>query len=309
MRSGYLSIQPEVLEALNVGAAVVALESTIISHGMPYPTNVQMARQVENTVRKHGAIPATMAISDGRICVGLSDDQLEVLGQAKHVQKVSRRDLPFVIASGQWGATTVAGTMICAALAGIRVFVTGGIGGVHRQGENTMDVSADLTELARTSVAVVCAGAKAILDLPRTLEVLETHGVPIIGYETDTFPAFFTRSSGLSVDRRIDSPGEVARVMRAKWSLGLEGGVLVGAPVPKPYAMDPNEIDHVIEQSLAQAERNCIRGKDVTPYLLSNIVERTGGRSLETNVQLVKHNAEVGAAIAVAYSKLGKDTP
>jgi len=298
----YVSLLPEVRDALHSGAPVVALESTIISHGMPYPTNVRTAREVEDVVRAGGAIPATIAILGGRIRVGLSPEDLESLGQAEHVRKVSRRDLPIAIASGQVGATTVAATMICAHLAGIPVFVTGGIGGVHRQGEITLDVSADLTELARTSVAVVCAGAKAILDLPRTLEVLETHGVPIIGFGTDTFPAFYTRSSGLPVDVRLDSPAEVARVMTAKWGLGLDGGILVTTPVPEAHAMDTEEIGAIIEQSVEEAERAGIKGKDVTPFLLKRIVERTGGRSLATNVALVKHNAEVGAAIAVAYA-------
>jgi pseudouridine-5'-phosphate glycosidase len=269
---------------------------------MPYPTNVRTAREVEDVVRAGGAVPATIAILGGRIRVGLSPEDLESLGQAEHVRKVSRRDLPIAIASGQVGATTVAATMICAHLAGIPVFVTGGIGGVHRQGEVTLDVSADLTELARTSVAVVCAGAKAILDLPRTLEVLETHGVPVIGFGTDTFPAFYTRSSGLPVDVRLDSPAEVARVMAAKWGLGLDGGILVTTPVPEAHAMDTEEIGAIIEQSVEEAERVGIKGKDVTPFLLKRIVERTGGRSLATNVALVKHNAEVGAAIAVAYA-------
>ncbi len=298
-----VSLLPEVHDALQSGAPVVALESTIISHGMPYPTNVTTAREVESVVRAGGAVPATIAILNGRIQVGLSSEDLESLGRAEHVRKVSRRDLPIVIASRQVGATTVAATMICARLAGIPVFVTGGIGGVHRQGEVTLDVSADLTELARTSVAVVCAGAKAILDLPRTLEVLETHGVPIIGFETDTFPAFYTRSSGLPVDVRLDSPADVAHVMAAKWGLGLEGGVLVTTPVPEPHAMDPEEIGGIIEQSVEEADRAGIKGKDVTPFLLKRIVERTGGRSLATNVALVKHNAEVGAAIAVAYAE------
>jgi pseudouridine-5'-phosphate glycosidase len=298
----FVSLLPEVHDALQSGAPVVALESTIISHGMPYPTNVQTAREVEAVVRAGGAIPATIAILGGRIQVGLSPQDLESLGQAAHVRKVSRRDLPIAIASGQVGATTVAATMICAHLAGIAVFVTGGIGGVHRQGEVTLDVSADLTELARTSVAVVCAGAKAILDLPRTLEVLETHGVPVIGFETDTFPAFYTRSSGLPVDVRLDRPAAVARVMAAKWGLGLDGGVLVTTPVPEAHAMDTEEIGAIIEQSVQEADRAGIKGKDVTPFLLKRIVERTGGRSLATNVALVKHNAEVGAAIAVAYA-------
>lgn len=299
----FLSLHPDVRAALETGRPVVALESTIISHGMPYPTNVQTAREVESLVREAGAVPATIAVMNGRIRVGLSDQQLEELGEARHVRKVSRRDLPFVLASGQMGATTVAGTMICAHLAGISVFVTGGIGGVHREGQVTLDVSADLMELARTPVAVVCAGAKAILDLPRTLEVLETHGVPVIGFQTSEFPAFYTRSSGLPVDVQLDTPEAVAATMRAKWDLGLGGGVLVATPVPQEHAMDAREVDGVIEQALEDARAKNIRGKDVTPFLLAKIVEKTGGRSLQTNVALVKNNAQVGAAIAVAYSR------
>jgi pseudouridine-5'-phosphate glycosidase len=297
-----LSLLPEVREALRVGAPVVALESTIISHGMPYPTNVQTAREVEEIVRAKGAIPATIALLQGRIHIGLSSEQLDTLGRAKNVRKVSRRDLPIALVSGQMGATTVAATMFCAHLAGISVFVTGGIGGVHRRGEVTLDISADLMELASTPVAVVCAGAKAILDLPRTLEVLETHGVPIVGFQTDQFPAFYTRSSGLPVDVRLDDPADVARVMATKWKLGLAGGILVTTPVPEADAMDSREIDEVIEQSLEEANSLSLQGKDITPFLLKKIVERTEGRSLATNVALVKHNADVGAAIAIAYA-------
>lgn len=297
-------IHPEVRDALEAGQAVVALESTIIAHGMPYPANLETAKRVEGVVRRHGAIPATIAVLNGHIHVGLCDHELEQIARAKHVRKVSRRDLPVVLALAEMGATTVAGTMCCASMAGIRVFVTGGIGGVHRQGETTMDVSADLTELARTSVAVVCAGAKAILDLRRTLEVLETHGVPVIGYGTEEFPAFYCRMSGLPVDRRIDAPEQVADVMRMKWSLRLDGGLLITVPVPESHAMSAEEVDGVIASALEDAERRGIRGKDVTPFLLANIVERTGGRSLETNIALVENNARVGAEIAVAYAAL-----
>ncbi len=299
----FVSLHPDVRAALETGRPVVALESTIISHGMPYPTNVQTAREVEGVVHDGGAVPATIAVMDGRIRVGLSDQELEALGEARDVRKVSRRDLPFVLASRQMGATTVAGTMICAHLAGISVFVTGGIGGVHREGEVTLDVSADLMELARTPVAVVCAGAKAILDLPRTLEVLETHGVPVIGFQTSEFPAFYTRSSGLPVDVRLDTPEAVAATMKAKWDLGLGGGLLVTTPVPHEHAMDPEQVDGVIDQALEDARTQNIRGKDVTPFLLAKIVEITGGQSLRTNVELVKNNARVGAAIAVAYHR------
>ncbi len=297
-----VALDPEVRDSLDAGTPVVALESTIIAHGMPYPDNVRTAQQVQDIIRKRGAVPATIAVADGRLRVGLSSSQLDMLGRASDVRKVSRRDLPVAIASGKLGATTVAGTMVGARLAGIPVFVTGGIGGVHRRGESSLDVSADLMELARTPVAVVCAGAKAILDLPRTLEVLETHGVPIIGFGTDTFPAFYTRSSGLPVDVRLDDPEDVAAVMRTKWDLGLDGGLLITAPVPARDAMASEEIERVIEASLAEADRKGLRGKDVTPYLLASIAERTGGRSLAANIALVKHNAEVGADIAVAYA-------
>jgi pseudouridine-5'-phosphate glycosidase len=277
----------------------VALESTIIAHGMPYPENVRTAREVEAIIRGLGAEPATIAVIGGRIRIGLSDDELELLGRSGQAMKVSRRDLPAVLASGGLGATTVAGTMICAALAGIEVFVTGGIGGVHRGAPQTFDISADLQELARTSVAVVCAGAKSILDIPLTLEYLETHGVPVISCGQDNFAAFYMRDSGYPADFRLDDAAAQARFIRAKWDLGLQGGVVVSAPVPEAAAMPREEIDRITAQALADAQAQGITGKSVTPFLLGRIKALTGGRSLQTNIALVKNNAEVGARLAV----------
>ncbi|HEV7372782.1 pseudouridine-5'-phosphate glycosidase [Arenibaculum sp.] len=305
----YLSIRPEVAEALQANRAVVALESTIISHGMPYPRNVETARTVERTVRAAGAVPATVAILDGRIRIGLDDEDLERLATGPEVMKVSRRDLPVALATGADGATTVAATMICAKLAGIAVFVTGGIGGVHRGAETSFDVSADLEELARTDVAVVCAGAKAILDLPKTLEYLETRGVPVLGFGTDELPAFYTPGSGLPVVRRCDTPEEVARILRAKWQLGLRGGVVIGNPIPAAAALDAAAIDAAIAEAQAEAASRGVRGKEVTPFLLSRLEALTEGRSLEANVALVAHNARVGARIAVAYAALHTAAP
>lgn len=301
-----LQLTPEVAEALAQGQPVVALESTIISHGMPYPQNVETARQVEDLIRREGAVPATIALFDGRIHVGLSDDELERLGNAKDVAKVSRRDLPQVLAAGTTGATTVAATMIAAHLAGIRVFVTGGIGGVHRGAETSFDISADLIELSQTPVAVVCAGAKSILDLGLTLEYLETHGVPVIGYDTDRFPAFFTRDSGLPVDFRLDGPEAVAKLLAAQWSLGYPGGAVVANPIPEAQAMAKEEIDAIIDRALTEAARQGVTGKRVTPFLLDRIKQLTGGRSLVANIALVKHNAVVGAGIARALAGLQK---
>lgn len=295
-----LQLSQEAAEAMDQGRALVALESTIISHGMPYPQNVETARDVEALIRREGAVPATIAVFEGRIHVGLSADELEQLGTAKQVAKVSRRDLPHVLATGAIGATTVAGTMIAAQLAGIRVFVTGGIGGVHRGAETSFDISADLQELARTPVAVVCAGAKSILDLGLTLEYLETHGVPVIGYGTDRFPAFFTRDSGFSVDFRLDAPEAVAGLLATQWSLGYPGGAVVANPIPEADAMDKEEIDAIIGRALGEAVRQGIAGKRVTPFLLDRIKQLTGGRSLAANIALVKHNATVGARIALA---------
>jgi pseudouridine-5'-phosphate glycosidase len=295
-----LKLSPEVAAAIADHRPVVALESTIIAHGMPYPQNVETAREVESIIRRLGAVPATIAVFAGRIQVGLTDGELEQLGSATDVAKVSRRDLPHVLATGGIGATTVAATMIAAHLAGIRVFVTGGIGGVHRGAATSFDISADLIELAQTPVAVVCAGAKAILDLGLTLEFLETHGVPVIGYRTSRFPAFFTRDSGLAVDFRMDTPREVAAMLAMQWSLGYPGGALVANPIPEADAMDKTEMDAIIERSLADAARQGITGKQVTPFLLDRIKQLTGGASLVANIALVKHNAEVGAQLAVA---------
>ena len=296
----FLQFSPEVQAARAAGKPVVALESTIISHGMPYPQNVQTAREVEQVIRDAGATPATIALIDGRICVGLADDQLEQLGNAKDALKVSRRDLAYVLAEKKLGATTVAATMICAALAGIEVFVTGGIGGVHRGAETSFDISADLQELARTNVAVVCAGVKSILDIGLTLEYLETHGVPVVSVGQPGFPAFFTRESGFNADFQLDTPEQQARFIRTKWQLGLTGGVVVSNPVPAESALKNEEIDGIIAQALREAGAQGVKGKAVTPFLLARIKDLTGGRSLAANIALVKHNALVGARLAVA---------
>jgi len=300
----FLLFSPEVAAARTAGKPIVALESTIISHGMPYPQNVHTAREVEQVIRDAGAVPATIAIIDGKICVGLSEPQLEILGSSPDAIKVSRRDLPYVLAQRRLGATTVAATMICAQLAGIEVFVTGGIGGVHRGAETSFDISADLQELARTSVAVVCAGVKSILDIGLTLEYLETHGVPVLSVGQPGFPAFFTRDSGYQADFQIDSPEEQAAFIRAKWQLGLAGGVVVSNPVPGESAMAPDEIDSIIAQALGEANGQNVTGKRVTPFLLARIKELTGGRSLATNIALVKHNALVGARLAAALNHI-----
>jgi pseudouridine-5'-phosphate glycosidase len=300
----FLLFSPEVAAARTAGKPVVALESTIISHGMPYPQNVEMAREVEQLIRDAGAVPATIAIIGGKICIGLSDEQLELLGTSPEAMKVSRRDLPFVVAQGRLGATTVAATMICAALAGIAVFVTGGIGGVHRGAETSFDISADLQELAQTSVAVVCAGVKSILDIGLTLEYLETHGVPVISVGQAGFPAFFTRESGFDADFQCDSALEQAAFIQTKWALGLRGGVVVSNPVPQAYAMPKDEIDRITGQALQEAAQRGVSGKAVTPFLLDRIKQLTEGRSLATNIALVKHNAVVGAQLAVALHDL-----
>jgi len=296
----FLQFSPEVAAARAAGKPVVALESTIISHGMPYPQNVQTAREVEQVIRDAGAVPATIALIDGKICVGLADAQLEQLGNAQDALKVSRRDLAYVLAEKKLGATTVAATMICAALAGIEVFVTGGIGGVHRGAETSFDISADLQELARTNVAVVCAGVKSILDIGLTLEYLETHGVPVVSVGQPGFPAFFTRESGFNADFQLDTPAQQARFIRTKWQLGLTGGVVVSNPVPVESAMRNDEIDGIIAQALREADAQGVKGKAVTPFLLARIKDLTGGRSLATNIALVKNNALVGARLAVA---------
>jgi pseudouridylate synthase len=295
-----LQLSPEITAAVAQGQPIVALESTIIAHGMPYPQNVATAREVEALIRQEGAVPATIAVLAGRIHVGLAEEELEQLATAREVAKVSRRDLPHVLATGGLGATTVAATMIAAHLAGLRVFVTGGIGGVHRGAQTSFDISADLTELARTPVAVVCAGAKSILDLGLTLEYLETLGVPVIGYRTDRFPAFFTRDSGHAVDFRLDSPEAVARLLATQWSLGYPGGAVVANPIPAAQAMAKEEMDAIIDRALGDAARQGITGKRVTPFLLARLQQLTGGRSLTANIALVKHNAVVGAQVAVA---------
>jgi len=300
----FLDISPEVAAAISAGKAVVALESTIISHGMPYPQNVETALLVEDTVRQAGAVPATIAILNGRLKAGLTVQEIQQLGKrGTEVVKCSRRDLPFVIARNEDGATTVAGTMIIAAMAGIPVFATGGIGGVHRGVEETMDVSADLDELARTNVAVVCAGIKSVLDIGRTLEYLETKGVPVAGFQTNTLPAFYTRDSGYPVDYRVDTAAEVAAAITAKRKIELDGGMVIAVPIPEEHALDRVEIDAVIEEALDEMARLGITGKETTPFLLGRIAEKTGGRSLEANIQLVINNARVAAEIACELAK------
>jgi pseudouridylate synthase len=295
-----IQLSPEVAAAQAEGRPVVALESTIIAHGMPWPQNLETAREVEDVIRSEGAVPATIAVIGNRIRVGLTDEELQRLAQSPDAMKLSRRDLPYAIATGRLGATTVAATMICAHLAGIEVFVTGGIGGVHRGGAESFDISADLQELARTPVAVVCAGAKSILDLGLTLEYLETHGVPVLSVGQENFAAFFTPDSGLKADFRMDGVDEQARFIRAKWALGLSGGVVVSNPVPAAQAMPREEIDAITAQALAEADAQGIAGKAITPFLLARIKALTGGRSLATNIALVKHNAVVGARLARA---------
>ena len=295
----WVRVLPEVREALAAGRPVVALESTIVAHGMPYPSNLETALAVESIVREEGAVPATVAVVDGAVQVGCDASMLERLASEPGVAKVSRRDMPVVLAQGNLGATTVSGTLIGAGLAGIRVFVTGGIGGVHRGVADTWDISADLDELARHDVAVVSAGAKSILDLPKTLEVLETKGITVLGYGTDEFPAFFTPQSGIPVAHRADTPEQVASILKAKWGLGLKGGVLVANPVPAEFGFDASA---ATDKALADAARQGIEGKALTPFLLKHIAEATGGQSLAANVELVKHNARIGALIAVAHA-------
>ena len=295
----WVRVLPEVQEALAAERPVVALESTIVAHGMPYPANLETAQAVEAIVREEGAVPATVAVVDGAVQVGCDASMLERLASEPRVAKVSRRDMPVVLAQGSLGATTVSGTLIGAGLAGIRVFVTGGIGGVHRGVADTWDISADLDELARHDVAVVSAGAKSILDLPKTLEVLETKGITVLGYGTDEFPAFFTPQSGIPVAHRADTPEQVASILKAKWGLGLKGGVLVANPVPAEFGFDASA---ATEKALADAARQGIEGKALTPFLLKHIAEATGGQSLAANVALVKHNARIGAQIAVAHA-------
>ena len=300
----YLDISPEVRTALEQGKPVVALESTIISHGMPYPQNVETALNVEKIIRDNGAVPATIAVIGGRLKAGLSKEEIEYLGKTgRGVAKASRRDLPALVARGADGATTVTTTMIIAHMAGIQVFATGGIGGVHRGAETTMDISADLEELAQTPVMVVCAGAKSILDLGLTLEYLETKGVPVIGYGTEELPAFYTRKSGFGVDYRVDSPEELAAMFAAQRDLGYKGGMLVTNPIPEEYAMPKDVIDAAIEQALRECKEQGVHGKETTPFLLARVVELTGGDSLESNIQLVLNNARVAARTAAALAK------
>ena len=296
----FLSFSPEVANARTTGKPIVALESTIISHGMPYPQNVHTAVEVEQIIRDAGAVPATIAIMNGKICIGLTPEQLELLGNSPDAMKVSRRDLPYVLSQNKLGATTVAATMICAELANIPVFVTGGIGGVHRGAETSFDISADLQELAQTNVAVVCAGVKSILDIGLTLEYLETQGVPVVSVGQPGFPAFFTRESGFNADFQLDTPAEQASFIQTKWRLGLRGGVVVSNPVPEVDAMAKDEIDGITLQALQEAAENGVTGKKVTPFLLARIKTLTNGRSLATNISLVKNNARVGAALARA---------
>lgn len=297
----YLSISAEVQQALNEGKPVVALESTIISHGMPYPQNVETALRVEQTIRENGAVPATIAIIGGKLKAGCTPEEIEYLGKKGHeVTKASRRDLPVLIARGEDGATTVTTTMIIAAMAGIKVFATGGIGGVHRGAETTMDISADLEELAQTPVLVVCAGAKSILDLGLTLEYLETKGVPVIGYRTEELPAFYTPHSGFKVDYRLDSPEEIAAAFRAKLDMGLKGGMLVTNPIPDEYAMPADVINKAIDEAIAESVKLGIHGKETTPFLLAKVKDLTGGDSLASNIQLVLNNARLAAKTAAA---------
>jgi pseudouridine-5'-phosphate glycosidase len=302
----YLELSSEVEEAITKNDAVVALESTIIAHGMPYPENIETALEIENIIREHGAVPATIGIIDGKIKVGLNREEIEFLGQAEDVVKVSRRDMPIVIAEKKNGATTVAGTMIAANLSGIKIFVTGGIGGVHRGAENSFDISADLEELKKTSTAVIAAGAKSILDIGLTLERLETFGVPVLGYQTDEFPAFYSRKSGFKCDAALKSPEHAAEILNAKWNLGLEGGVLIANPVPEQSEIPYNDMNEKIELALSEAKKENIEGKELTPFLLDYIKTITKGRSLKTNIALVKNNAVVGAEIAVKFSNLIK---
>ena len=299
----YLKATPEVADALAAGRPVVALESTIISHGFPYPANVECAREAERIAREEGAVPATVAVLGGQLRVGCTDADIEYLGTTPGIAKASRRDIGTLLARGQDGATTVAGTMLVAALAGVRVFATGGIGGAHRGAPETFDISADLQELARTDVAVVCAGAKSILDLPLTLEYLETHGVPVLGFQTDEFPAFYSRTSGLGVDARMETPQEVAKVLRVRRALGVTGGVVVVNPIPAEYELPHAEIDSVIERALADAAAQGVRGKAVTPFLLARIHELTAGGSEEANKQLVYSNVRLASRIACALAE------
>lgn len=301
-----VKISKEVEEALKNNVPVIALESTIISHGMPYPKNVQTALEVERIIRENGCVPATIGIIDGTPIVGMSPDEIEKFGSTKGILKVSRRDLPVVMAKKKWGATTVSTTMILAQYAGIEVFVTGGIGGVHRHGEVTMDISADLQELAHTNVTVVCAGAKAILDLPRTLEYLETQGVPVLGYKSENLAAFYSKDSGLKLDYKMDDAHEIAETIFYKRALKLDGGILISNPIPDEYSLPNEVINKYIDDALNKADANGIKGKDVTPFLLKEIADQTKGTSLEANIKLVYNNALVGSLIAKELAALKK---
>ncbi|TFZ39969.1 pseudouridine-5'-phosphate glycosidase [Soehngenia longivitae] len=303
MMNNIVKLSKEVKEALRENKPVVALESTIISHGMPYPQNVETALNVERIIRENGAIPATIGIINGKLIAGLTEEEIDYMGKTKGILKVSRRDIPYVCAMKKDGATTVASTMIIAEMAGIKIFATGGIGGVHRGAETTMDISADLEELAQTNVAVVCAGAKSILDLGLTLEYLETKGVLVLGYQTNKLPAFYTRSSEFDVDYRIDSPKEIADIINIKWDLNLKGGILIANPIPKEYSMDEELINKSIEQAVNEANQKGIKGKALTPFLLSKIKDVTEGKSLESNIQLVYNNALLAAKIAVEMNR------
>lgn len=300
----YLDISKEVLDGLRYYNPIVALESTIISHGMPYPENIETALALEKIIRESGAIPATMGIINGRMKIGLNREEMEMLATSKNVVKTSRRDIPYVVGMGLSGGTTVAATMIFSQYAGIRVFATGGMGGVHRGADKSFDISADLTELSITNVAVVCAGVKAILDIGLTLEQLETFGVPVIGYGTNDFPAFYTRSSGFKVPMRVDNPLDCAKILKTKWDLKLDGGVIIANPIPVEHEAHRDNIDKAIELALFEADRDGITGKEVTPYLLDKVKEITAGESLAANMALVKNNAKIAAQIAVEYSKL-----
>ena len=304
MKTKYLSVTPEIQAALAEGRPVVALESTILSHGMPYPENLEFSHKVEEIIRAEGAIPATTAIIGGKLKVGLNSEELELMCRAENVGKVSRRDVAVYLSEGLTGATTVATTMMIAELAGIHVFATGGIGGVHRGAETTMDISADLQELAHTSVAVVCAGAKSLLDIPKTLEYLETMGVPVLGMGTEDFPAFYCRRSGCKVDRKIDTVEEMARILHTKWDAGIQGGVVIGNPIPKEYELDFDEMEKVINRALEAAKAEGIHGKDTTPFLLAHIKDYTKGVSLASNLQLAYNNARTAARISIELSKL-----
>ena len=301
MYKKYLDVRSDIKEAIEADKPVVALESTILSHGMPYPENLEFARNVEKIIKEEGAVPATIAIIGGKIKVGLSDEELEIMCKAENVGKVSRRDLPIYISTGKTGATTVTTTMIGAAMAGIKFFATGGLGGVHREAQQTFDISADLQELAHTSVAVICAGAKAILDLNLTMEYLETFGVPVLGLRTDYLPAFYSKSSGLKLDYNCKDEKEVAAIVKAKWEMGLDGGVVIGNPIPDEYAMPNEEINVQIEKALQMCKEKGIKGKDTTPFLLATVKDLTGGDSLKANLELAYNNARAAAKIAKAY--------